>query len=39
MRENDRRLAPYDPGLLRPRMVPSMVGLALRFVPGDTADA
>jgi hypothetical protein len=31
--------APYDPGLLRPRMVPSLVGLALRFVPGDAARA
>jgi hypothetical protein len=39
MQENDRRLAPYDPGLLRPRMVPSLVGLALRFVPGDAARA
>ncbi len=32
--ENERRLAQYDPELLRPRMVPSLVGLALRFVPG-----
>jgi hypothetical protein len=32
--ENDRRLSQYDPELLRPRMVPSLVGLALRFVPG-----
>jgi hypothetical protein len=35
--ENERRLAPYDPELLRPRMVPTLVGLALRFVPGGTA--
>jgi hypothetical protein len=39
IQENDRRLAPYDPGLLRPRMVPSLVGLVLRFVPGDAARA
>lgn len=32
--ENDRRLSQYDPELLRPKMVPSLVGLALRFVPG-----
>jgi hypothetical protein len=37
VRENERRLAPYDPELLRPRMVPTLVGLALRFVPGGTA--
>jgi hypothetical protein len=34
VRENERRLSMYDPELLRPRMVPSLVGLALRFVPG-----
>lgn len=33
--ENDRRLAPYDERLLRPRFVPSMVRLARRFMgPG-----
>lgn len=32
--ENDRRLAPYDERLLRPKMVPTLVGLSLRFVPG-----
>ena len=32
--ENERRLAPYDPRLLRPKMVPTLVGLSLRFVPG-----
>ena len=37
LRENARRLAPYDPRLLRPTMVPTLVGLSLRFVPG--ADA
>ena len=31
--ENDRRLAPYDPRLPRPRIVPAAVRLALRFVP------
>jgi hypothetical protein len=29
--ENDRRLAPYDPRLMRPRFVPAMIRLALRF--------
>ena len=32
--ENARRLAPYDARLLRPRLVPSLVGLGLRFLPG-----
>jgi len=31
--ENDRRLAPYDPRLLRPTFVASGVRLALRFPP------
>ena len=30
--ENDRRLAPYDPRLIRPRFVPAMIRLALRFM-------
>jgi hypothetical protein len=34
MAENARRLAPYDPELLRPRMVPTLVGVTLRFVAG-----
>ena len=29
--ENDRRLASYDPRLIRPRFVPAMIRLALRF--------
>jgi hypothetical protein len=29
--ENDRRLAPYDPRLVRPRFVPAMVRLALKL--------
>jgi hypothetical protein len=32
--ENERRLAPYDPRLLRPKIVPTLVGLALKFAPG-----
>ncbi len=31
--ENARRLAPYDPELLRPRFVPELVGLTLRILP------
>jgi hypothetical protein len=34
--ENDRRLAPYDKRLIRPRFVPAMIRLALRFA-GKTA--
>lgn len=30
--ENDRRLAPYDQRLIRPRFVPAMMRLALRFM-------
>jgi hypothetical protein len=37
VRENERRLAAYDAELLRPRMVPTLVGLALRFTPRDAA--
>ena len=32
--ENDRRLDPYDPRLVRPRFVPAMVRLALRVTGG-----
>jgi hypothetical protein len=32
LKENDRRLAPYDPRLIRPRFVPAMIRLALRFM-------
>ena len=31
--ENDRRLAPYDPRLKRPRFVPACMRLALKFAP------
>jgi hypothetical protein len=34
MQENTRRLAPYDARLLRPKIVPTLVGLALKFAPG-----
>ena len=34
LRTNARRLAPYDPDLLRPRIVPTLVGVALRVAPG-----
>jgi hypothetical protein len=39
LQENERRLAPYDARLLRPRMVPTLVGLSLRFVPGTAREA
>src|SRR5262249_28417158 len=32
--ENERRLAVYDPRLLRPNTVPRLVKTALRFAPG-----
>jgi hypothetical protein len=32
LEENDRRLAPYDARLIRPRFVPNMIRLALRFM-------
>ena len=40
LRENDRRLAPYDEHLLRPTLVPSSVRFALKFIPrgADGAD-
>lgn len=34
LEENDRRLSPYDPRLLRPEFVPKMVRFVRRFVPG-----
>ena len=37
--ENDRRLAPYDPRLKRPKFVPAMMRLALRFIPRAKAGA
>ena len=39
LQENDRRLAPYDPRLLRPTLIPSSVRLALRFVPNKPSNA
>jgi len=39
VRENDRRLGRYDPELLRPRIVPTLVGLALRIMPGGAEGA
>jgi len=42
LRENERRLAGYDPRLLRPRLVPRLVRQALRLMPagknGKSAD-
>jgi hypothetical protein len=32
LEENDRRLAGYDPRLLRPKVMPSVVRLIRRFV-------
>jgi hypothetical protein len=37
VREISRRLAPYDSRLLRPKIVPTLVGLALKFAPGGRA--
>ena len=39
--ENDRRLAPYDQRLIRPRFVPAMIRLALKFMrkPAPAGDA
>jgi hypothetical protein len=34
LRENARRLAPYDDRLLRPRLVPWLVRTALAAAPG-----
>jgi hypothetical protein len=34
LRENDRRLAPYDARLIRPRFVPALARLALKLMPG-----
>lgn len=31
--ENDRRLAPYDPRLIRPTLMPNLVRFALLFIP------
>jgi hypothetical protein len=35
--ENDRRLAPYDPRLIRPVFVPNMLRLALKFMKAPKA--
>lgn len=37
--ENDRRLKPYDPRLIRPRFVPGAIRLALRLMGGKGAVA
>jgi hypothetical protein len=37
--ENERRLAPFDARLLRPRMMPMLVGFAARFMPREKANA
>ena len=37
LKENDRRLAPYDQRLIRPAFVPMMIRLALRFMKDEPA--
>lgn len=39
LRENERRLAPYDPRLLRPTFVPAVAKSILKVVPGSGAPA
>jgi hypothetical protein len=39
LRENDRRLAPYDGRLIRPVFVPNMIRLALRFMKAPSVAA
>jgi hypothetical protein len=39
LKENDRRLSPYDPRLIRPVFVPNMIRLALRFMKSPPAAA
>ena len=39
LKENDRRLAPYDARLIRPRLVPGAIRLALRFLRDPPARA
>lgn len=34
LEENDRRLSPYDPRLLRPEFIPRLVRFVRRFIPG-----
>jgi hypothetical protein len=36
--EHARRLEPYDPGLLRPRLIPSLAAALLKALPGGGAD-
>lgn len=39
LKENERRLAPYDPRLLRPTFVPAVAKSILRIIPGPGAPA
>jgi hypothetical protein len=36
LKENDRRLAPYDERLIRPRFVPALARLAIRFMKDES---
>jgi hypothetical protein len=39
LKENDRRLAPYDERLIRPTFVPTMMRLAMRLIRDEPVTA